>query len=343
MNRRIRIIPFVGKLLCAGALFMASALRAEDIKNPVWPYDWADPTIWQAEDGNYYSVSTNPRFCITSNDLFHWAPYSKVPGGGREDFFSPITKESWDEMRKICHNFWAPDVATVNGKRNLYISLYNSAEDSNIGVLQQCEDGQFHYKGIITSGKVTKIEDTIDPEVITDDETGKVWLFFGSVGGIHRVELTKDGLALKDEYPHYEHVAGLTVHQNHSRNRVYEGCYLHKHDGYWYMFVSSGHYNDHTYKLRVGRSKSLEGTFVDHEGKLMKEGHATTILSSEEGDHFYGPGHCGEIFTAADGNEYIFYHCHVRGSRRPSSRPMLMSRIQWAEDGWPFIEGGKPL
>lgn len=328
--------------LCAAALLVGAAANAQEIKNPVWPRNWADPTIWHAEDGRYYSVSTNPRVCIVSDDLFHWDFYSTVPGGGWENMFSPITKESWEEMKRVSQHFWAPDVATVGGKRNMYISLYNSAEDSNIGVLQQQEDGHFHYRGIITSGKLTGIEDTIDPEVVTDDETGKVWLFFGSVGGIHRVELTADGLALKDEKPNYVHVAGLTVKQNHNREKVFEGCYLHKHGGYWYMFVSKGHYNDHSYALKVGRSKSLEGKFVDRNGKPMTEGNATTVLYSDEGDNFFGPGHCGEIFTAGDGNEYIFYHCHVRESRRPGNRPMLMSRIQWDEEGWPFVEGAKP-
>ena len=81
---------------------------------------------------------------------------------------------------------------------------------------------------------------------------------------------------------------------------------------------------------------------LDKEGKPMIEGYATPVIHSDEGDNFFGPGHCGEIFTAADGNEYIFYHCHVRESRRPEQRPMLMSRIKWGKDGWPYVEGGKP-
>ena len=121
-----------------------------------------------------------------------------------------------------------------------------------------------------------------------------------------------------------------------------EGSYLHKHGKYWYLFVSSGNFGDHTYQLKVGRAKKLTDDFVDREGKPMKEGFATTILHSDEGDDFYGPGHCGEIFKAKDGNEYIFYHCHVAGSRRPGSRPLFVSQIKWDAEGWPYVEGGKP-
>ena len=291
-----------------------------------------DPTIWQADDGRYYCIATSPRRSLVSDDLFNW----------RISDISPIDSSSWKAISSISHNFWAPDVTIVDGKRLMYITLYNSSEDSNIAVLQESSPCQFQYKGIITRGRETGIEDTIDPEVVTDPQTGKVWMFFGSVGGIHRVELSKDGLSIK-EGAKYEHVAGLTVHQCPNRSQVFEGSYLHWHKGYWYLFVSSGFYGNHTYQLQVGRSKELTGQFLNREGKPMIEGYATPVLHSDEGDNFFGPGHCGEIFTASDGKEYIFYHCHVRDSHHPGGRPLFMSCIQWDKDEWPYIEGGKPI
>lgn len=318
------------KIFLSFLLFLGlQPLCAEEIQNPVWPYDWPDPTVWQSEDGNYYCLATNPRRMIMSTDLFHW---------GMTDI-SPIDEESWQKMRAISRHYWAPDVAMVNGKRLLYITLYNSAQDSNIGVLKEVAPGHFQFHGIITSGKENGIEDTIDPEVVTDPKTGKVWLFFGSVGGIHRIELNSDGLSLK-EGAKYEHVAGLTVHEDHSRSKVLEGCYLHYHDGYWYMFVSSGFYGDHTYKLQVGRSKKLTGVFRSRDGKKLTKGFATPVIQSEEGDYFYGPGHCGEIFIK-DGRDYIFYHCHNKGIRQ-NRRPTMLQEIMWDKDGWPYVKDGKP-
>jgi len=318
-------------LLLLLATLWAGTASAQDVKNPVWPHNWPDPTIWVGEDGRYHCVATNPARSIVSDDLFHWEMSDTAP----------IDSASWRAMRAASQRFWAPDVTTVGGKRNMYLTLYNSAEDSNIGVLQEYAPGQFRYVGIITSSKETGIHDTIDPEVVTDPKTGKVWLFFGSIGGIHRVELAADGLSLK-EGAKYEHVAGLKIEQNHSRSKVFEGSYLHRHGDYWYLFVSSGHYGDHTYQLRVGRAKELTDVFLDRDGNRMDEGFATTVLHSDKDDRFYGPGHCGEIFKAKDGNEYIFYHCHVKGSRRPGNRPLFISRIQWDEEGWPYVEGGKP-
>jgi len=321
----------IKSLLSALLLTCVTLAHAAEIENPVWFHDWPDPTVWVGDDGRYYCVSTGLRRSIVSDDLVHWE-MSNV---------SPVDLVSWQNMSIIARNFWAPDVAMVNGKRNLYVTLYNSAEDSNIGVLQEFKPGQFQFKGLITRSRNTGILDTIDPEVVTDPKTGKVWLFFGSIGSIHRVELTKDGLELVPN-PRYEHVAGLTSKQCPDRSKVFEGAYLHEHKGYWYLFVSSGNYADHTYQLKVGRAKKLTDAFVDRDGNPMTEGYATTVLYSDEGDHFYGPGHCGEIFKMQDGNEGIFYHCHVAGTRRPGARPMFLSIIQWDEDGWPYIEGGKP-
>lgn len=328
---KITMSQHIRSLLILSLLLLALTTGAQQVKNPVWYRNWPDPTIWQGDDGRYYCIATTPRHSLVSNDLFSWSASG----------ISPVSQDSWTAMSAIARHFWAPDVTTVNGKRLMYITLYNSAQDSNIGVLQETALSQFQFKGIVTRGSETGIEDTIDPEVVTDPQTGRVWMFFGSVGGIHRVELNSDGLSLK-EGAGYEHVAGLTVHQCPDRSKVFEGSYLHWHKGYWYLFVSSGYYGNHTYQLQVGRSKELTGQFFNREGKPMNEGYATPVLHSDEGDNFFGPGHCGEIFTAADGNEYIFYHCHVRNSRNPNHRPLFMSRIQWDQEEWPYVEGGKP-
>lgn len=312
-------------------ILWSSSAMSQDISNPVWPRNWPDPTVWLGEDGRYHCLATNPQRSLVSDDLFHWEMSDIIP----------IDSASWRQMHAVSRNFWAPDVATVAGKRNLYISLYNSDVDSNIGVLQEYAPGQFRYVGIVTSGKQTGIHDTIDPEVVTDPKTGKVWLFFGSVGGIHRIELAEDGLSLK-EGAKYEHVAGLKVEDNPDRSKVFEGSYLHWHDGYWYLFVSAGFFGNHTYNLKVGRAKELTGHFLDREGNRMDQGFGTTILHSDEGDRFFGPGHCGEIFKLDNGDEYIFYHCHVAGGRRQGSRPLFLSPIKWDSEGWPYIEGGKP-
>ena len=154
---------FPSILLFVLLLLLPCTASAQEVTNPVWPRDWPDPTVWLGEDGRYHCLATNPTRSIVSDDLFHWE-MSDV---------APIDIASWGKMQAVAQRYWAPDVAMVNGKRNLYLTLYNSAEDSNIGVLQEFAPGQFQFVGIITSSLDTGIHDTIDPEVVTDPKTGK--------------------------------------------------------------------------------------------------------------------------------------------------------------------------
>lgn len=307
----------------------ATLAQAQKISNPITQGSWPDPTVWQAEDGNYYCICTGLRRTLVSSDLFNW----------KNNNSSVVDRESWGKMREIARHFWAPDVVSINGQRLLYITLYNSAKDSSIGVLKEVAPNDFEFHGVITRSTETGIIDTIDPEVVVDKKGKRVWLFFGSVGKMHRVELTRDGLSVK-KGAKYTHVAGRTDKENRSRSKVFEGCYLHRHDGYWYMFVSAGWYKDHTYKLLVGRSRRLTGVFRDRNGRPMTAGYATPVIQSKKGDFFYGPGHCGEIFTK-DGRDYIFYHCHNRDVK-PHQRPLMLQEIKWDSEGWPYVEGGKP-
>jgi len=307
-------------------MFPAMGHSQVNSHNPVTRHDWADPTVWQADDGYYYSMATGGRSLIRSTDLRLW----------QETDISPFNEETWKRLHQIGKHLWAPDVTSVGGQRIAYVTMYRSAEDASIVALKEVSPGHFEYTATLTQGKVTGILDTIDPEVVTDTRSGRVWLFFGSIGGVHRVELTKDGFALKDG-AEYEHVAGLTMEQDGSRMRVFEGSYLYRRKGYWYLFVSAGWYNNASYHLCVGRSRRLTGTFRDKEGHDMRLGYATTILSSQEGDRFFGPGHCGEIISLPDGRDYITYHCHDRemGNGRP--RPMMLQQITWDKDGWPVF------
>ena len=67
----------------------------------------------------------------------------------------------------------------------------------------------------------------------------------------------------------------------------------------------------------------------------MKDGFATVVLSSREGDRFFGPGHNGEIVTIG-GRDWIPYHCHVQG-RNPQARPLFIRELEWDADGWPHV------
>ena len=300
-----------------------------------WNRSYPDPTLWKGADGRFYAYATpGGRMALqpylVSDDGITWKSFGR----------GPFSEETAASIRKDWKWIWAPDRVTISGTNLLYVSLVNPGVESAIGVfrLRGDEPGEAYDLQIITRSKETGIIDTIDPEVVTDPENGKVWLFFGSTGKMYRVELTSDGFLVKPGSK-YVHVAGRPISEDKTRAKVFEGAYLMRHGKWWYLFVSGGWYNGSSYCLRVGRSQTLEGVFRDREGRPMTEGFATQVLGTEAGD-FYGPGHNGDFLTCPDGVLRVYYHSHWKvldhGKTKP--RVMLARRVVWDEAGWPRFE-----
>lgn len=310
---------------------LAAAVVADagTFANPVIAVDWPDPAIWNGGDGWYYSVATGLRTIRRSRNLVDW----------EDAHIDPLTPRARERLHQVSRNVWAPCVMRLGGKWVLYISLFVSDPDCRIAALtSDAPTGPFEFAGEVIDSRREGVWNAIDPYVLAVD--GHVWMFFGSLAdGIHRVELSADGLSVKPGAKPV-HVAGVRRPADKMK-RAWEGSYLHFRNGWWYLFVSGGHFGDHTYYLTVGRSREIDGEFVDRKGRPMTEGLAEPILSSGKDDFFYGPGHNGEIFTAADGRDYIFYHAHAR-SFKPSERPTLLQELLWSEDGWPRFKDDRP-
>ena len=320
-------------ILLAGTICtLALAAQGATWTNPVWPKACPDPTFWQLPDGTWRCASTAGAI-LRSKDFFSWEDTGK----------RLFTDAEYARIRKEWTHVWAPDVFRLGDEYLLFISLVNRLEDSAIAVYSSKNpEGPFTDGRILTYGRETGIYDTIDPEVVRDDATGDLWLFFGSMGKVHRVKLAPDGRSLAPGAV-YEHMAGVhgTRDKNPSRSKVFEGSYLHRRGGWWYLFASRGRYTDYSYAIVVGRARTLAGPFLDRAGRPMKDGFATTVISSDKGDRFFGPGHNGEIVTIR-GHDYLPYHCHVQNAT-PNQRPLFVQELFWDEDGWPYAGNvGKP-
>lgn len=339
------------------ALLSCGILRAEETKffsNPVFAHDWADPDVWQGDDGNFYTFSTagakysggQAKF-LWSEDMVRW---DTIP-----DYV--WTLETLSQIKKYGDNIWAPQVVKIKNQWLMYVSCYTSESKSAIVVLKLNSDtfptkeglhGPWTFHSVLTQSSVSKINDTIDPFVVEDNETGKVWMFFGGVGKVHRVELASDGLSLAEETPTYTHVAGLKDSEDRTREKVFEASSLYYRDGYWYLFVSSGFYSNYSYSLKVGRSETLTGDFVDKNGNSLKNGVATTILSTPKSStDFWGPGHNGGIFDDIEGRTYMYYHCHAKDVPVTvadyTPRALMLQQMYWDSEGWPYFKNGKPV
>jgi len=328
--RSFLLLSCLSAVLCGGAY-----------ENPVVREDMPDPTVWQGGEGIYFAASTQQDI-LTSTNLVHWTKTGKK--------LLEASEYAW--IKQTWPHIWAPDVVKIGDWYNLYICFHRGGKHTAIAAYRSKDPaGPFTDREILVRSEADGRHEVIDPETVVDPDTGRVWLFFGH-GCVRRVELTADGRHRK-EGAKIEHVAGLPLGGsaadavNGGAALGTEGPYLHRRGGKWYLFVSEGNWNDHTYRVSVGRADTLDGTFVDKSGVPMTRGAATPILTSDKGDEFFGPGHNGEIFTVPSGRTFMFYHCHcadgTNEKRKYVPRPLFLQEILWGADGWPYFgNGGKP-
>ena len=151
-----------------------------------------------------------------------------------------------------------------------------------------------------------------------------------SFRGIYAIRLADDGLAVA-EGSKPQRVAGT----------AFEGTYIHRHDGKYYLFASVGSCCEgakSTYQLVVGRADSLFGPYVDKSGKSMMDNGYEVVIGKS--DRFVGNGHCSEIVQDGAGNDWILYH--GVDLQRPEGRMLFLDRVLWDEAGWPYVAGGTP-
>lgn len=306
---------------------------SEKFTNPVLSVDAPDPCVIDGEDGYFYMLGTGQlasRTMYRSTNLIDWEE-ADVP------FTQQAIADCYADLGVSSVGFWAPEIVKVGNKYNLYCS-----KQANPMVVFQSDHPNFGYEyvGKIITTTNGLSNDNIDA-CVRYDLDGTLWMFWGSTYGMYRQKLSADGLTLDAEDTKV-HVAGKLLSQDSSRATVFEGAYLYRRKGYWYLFVSAGNYANYTYCLKVGRCATLNGTFVDKDGNNMVDGYATTILSSANGDTLYGPGHNGQIITDRNNRTYMLYHSHYTEASSTSQRYICLQEILWDENGWPYFANNKP-
>ncbi len=100
---------------------------------------------------------------------------------------------------------------------------------------------------------------------------------------------------------------------------------------YYFLFVNWGACcsgKKSTYNIRIGRSTSPLGPFVDRSGKDLMDGGGTLLLKTD--DYVIGPGHVG-IY---DDSVMSF---HYYDGRRPGGLSWVGERSISVVDGWPVL------
>lgn len=310
------------KLLLLSFLSYSAGLVAENTyTNPVVDYSLPDPSVIKGDDGYYYLYATEDIRNLPihrSKDLVNWELVGTA--------FTDETRPDFEPKGGL----WAPDINKIGDKYVLYYSMSVWGGEWTCGIGCAVADtpaGKFNDCGMMFRSNGINVQNSIDPFYIEDG--GKKYLFWGSFHGIYGIELSDDGLKVKEGAKPVQ-VAG----------DAYEGTYIHKRDGYYYLFASIGRCCEgikSTYTTVVGRSDKLFGPYLDKQGRSMSDNHHEVLIQKNES--FVGTGHNSEIVTDKAGDDWMFYHA-VKVSD-PDGRVLMLDKIVW-EDDWSSVKTNSP-
>lgn len=290
-------------------------------RNPVVNYSLPDPSVIRAQDGYFYLYATEDIRHLPihkSKDLVNWEWVGTAFTQDTRPVFEPEG------------NLWAPDINKIGDKYVLFysMSVWGGEWSCGIGVaVADKPGGPFTDRGKLFRSNEIGVQNSIDPFYI--EEKGRKYLFWGSFRGIYGIELSADGLSVKPGAVKRQ-VAGT----------AYEGTYIHKRKGYYYLFASTGTCCEglkSTYQTIVGRSKHLFGLYLNKQGEAMMNNRHETLIHKNAS--FVGAGHNSEIVTDDAGNDWVLYH--GVSVANPHGRVLLLDKVEW-KSGWPVIKGSSP-
>lgn len=293
-----------------------------------------DPAIYHdPSSGNYYVYCTGA-IARKSVDMITWENIGKVVDNPPEE------SSDWVGDKGI----WAPDIIKVKDEYRLYCS------NSTWGVRQSCiflavadnAEGPFIPRGCVIKTSEDMPVNAIDANLIIDEETGQQYMVYGSFwGGCHIIKLDAEtGLAAE------EGIGTCIARRPKWVDGAIEGPYIRYNPdtGYYYLFVSYGSLKS-DYNIRVGRSKSVTGPYVDVNGRDMTdlEDYKNEIgymiacgYHFDNGQGYMGPGH-NSVLRDFDNQWYLVCHIREHDFKTPQISTMHIYKMFWTSDGWPVL------
>ena len=165
-------------------------------------------------------------------------------------------------------------------------------------------------------------QDAIDPGLLLDPTTGRLWVSYGTYfGTIRLIELDPK--------------TGFRVKGNQEKDIAIdcEASDLMYRDGWYYLLGTHGTCCDgvnSTYNIVVGRSKSVEGPYLDNVGRDMFHGGGKMVIAAEK--RACGAGHFGR-YIIDEGVEVMSFHWEA--DFELSGRSTLAVRPLVWKNGWP--------
>jgi arabinan endo-1,5-alpha-L-arabinosidase len=296
-----------------------------------------DPVVIQQGDTYHLFCTGRGIAHFTSTDMEHWEEADPV--------FAE--KPAWTDevVPNFRNHIWAPDIVFHDGMYYLYYSVSAFARNTSaIGVVTNKtldpadEDfGWVDHGIVIRSIPNRDLWNAIDPNIVFDDE-GVAWMSFGSFWeGLKLVKLDESLLSIAEPEEWYtvaRRERSFELSDKNPGDAALEAPFIFKKDGWYYLFISWDlccRGEESTYKVVVGRSRNVEGPYVDRNEKNMFHGGGSLLV--EGNDDWYGAGHCSVYNFGED--DYIFFHAYDAQDEGHSK--LVVRKIFWTPDGWPMI------
>ena len=277
------------------------------------PYIHDPSTIAECE-GKYYTFGTGGGGLI-SEDGWSWHAGAERPGGGA----APDVLKIGDRYLVI---YGATGGGLGGGHNGRILTMWNKTLDP--------KSPDFKYSNPIEVASSDGMEDcdAIDPCLLLDPSTNRLWTTYGTYfGTIRLIELDPK--------------TGERIKGNQEKDIAIdcEATDLIWRNGWYYLLGTHGTCCDgvnSTYNIVVGRSRNVEGPYIDNVGRDMFHGGGRMVIAA--GDRKTGPGHFGRTIID-EGVEVM--SCHFEADFDMSGRSVLGIRpLLWKND-WPVA--GEPF
>ena len=350
-----RLFTVLSLLLAFDTLLMAQPANPQPHRNRRSMSQYTTDTpmvhdpVMALEDSTYYLFATGLGVMqMTSTDRQTWTGY-------RRPVLAEIPAWTHDSVPGFRNHVWAPDVIRYHDRWWLAYSC--STFGRNTSAIGLASSPTLNFKDslnyrwedhgcLVASREGRDAFNAIDPAFILD-ENGTPWLTWGSFwDGIQIARLdTATMLIAQGEKPRTiaRRVAlrdTLRAEPNPTsrfagRNAI-EAPFILRHGNYFYLFVSHDYCCrgiKSNYKVVVGRSRRVDGPYLDHTGRDMNAGGGRLVIEGDKKD-FEAAGH-NAAYHLPDGRDLFI--CHGYSIHHAGQSILIQREIRWTEDGWPEL------
>jgi arabinan endo-1,5-alpha-L-arabinosidase len=305
-----------------------------------------DPVMIKAGSVYYLFCTGFGISVFSSADLKEWKKEKPV--------FDKAPQWAIDTIPGFRGHIWAPDISYHNGLFYLYYSVSAFGKNTSaIGVATNktldilSKDYLWTDHGRVIQSYPGKTNwNAIDPNIITDKK-GKPWMSFGSFwDGLKLVKLTKDRLSIAEDAATIPTIASRKKQRSENNPpavddnpkdagaNAIEAPFIFFKNGYYYLFASVDYCCKgvkSTYKMIAGRSKKVQGPYLDKDNVSMAYGGGSLVLAGNE--KWYGVGH--NAVVSFDGADYLIFHGYDAADNGKSK--LRIEKLTWDNEAWPVV------